>query len=166
MFFFNLTPKFVFIRKLLSQLKQPECYVTQREYWSHSDHTALIESLTDLYSAGPRALESTLLLCASMMKQEQAQLELSGCFSQAGCSKQQQWSLETRKIGIFHTKYCLLLIVQYLAQLLFFRIGLLSSCWKLFLVNMCTPCWRDSTAGIAVLSPFFWQNAGKWRREP
>lgn len=27
---------------------------------------------------------------------------------------------------------------------------------------MCTPCWRDSTAGIDVLlSPFCWQNGGK-----
>lgn len=28
---------------------------------------------------------------------------------------------------------------------------------------MCTPCWRDSTAGLnALLSPFCWQHGEKW----
>lgn len=27
---------------------------------------------------------------------------------------------------------------------------------------LCPPHWRDSTAGVVVLSPFCWQNEGKW----
>lgn len=53
-----------------------------------SDHAALMEILADLYSVGPRAFESILLPCARMMKHEQAELELSGCFSLGGCRQQ------------------------------------------------------------------------------
>lgn len=119
-----------------------------------------MEILADLYSAGPRAFESILLPCARMMKLEQAELELSGCFSLVvfRCFSWMQAAM-VMVIGsqgngfifFFHTKHFLLLILQCLAQLHFSRTGLLSSCCKLFLLTMCTPCWRDSTAGVAVL---------------